>query len=110
MPSESIIVIDSEPIVRNVITEILCRAGYQIQATGDPQTATQMVRHTRPDLVITNVFLKGLRSHDVMQQLRSEFPIFVSCWFPDSRTMKSSEPGRTRTDLMRSRSHSRLTP
>ena len=44
MPSESIVVIDSEPIVRNVITEILSRAGYQVRATGEPDTAFEMVR------------------------------------------------------------------
>ena len=92
MPSESIVVIDSEPVVRNVITEILRRAGYRVRATGEPETAFEMVRQERPDLVITNVFLRGIRGHDVMQRLRSEFPdvrVLMVSGLPDDEVIRS---------------------
>ena len=92
MPSESIVVIDSEPIVRNVMSEILRRAGYRIRATGEPETAFEMVRQDRPDLVITNVFLRGSRSHDVMQRLRSEIPnlrILLVSGLPDDEVVRT---------------------
>jgi DNA-binding NtrC family response regulator len=92
MPSESIVVVDSEPIVRNVMTEILRRAGYQVRATGEPEIAFEMVRQARPDLVITKVFLKGLRSHDAIQRLRSEFPglrILMVSGLPDDEVVRT---------------------
>jgi DNA-binding response OmpR family regulator len=51
-----------------------------------------MVRDAKPDLVITNVFLKGLRGHDVMQRLRSEFPelrILLVSGLPDSEAVRT---------------------
>ena len=92
MPSESIVVIDSEPIVRNVMTEILRRAGYEVRATGEPDTAFEMVRQSAPDLVITNVFLRGLRGHDAMQRLRSEFPavrVLMVSGLPDDEVIRN---------------------
>ena len=56
------------------MTEILRRAGYQVLATGEPEKAFEIVRHTMPDLVITNVFLKGITGHQAIERLRSEFP------------------------------------
>jgi CheY-like chemotaxis protein len=96
MPSESIVVVDSEPIVRNVMSEILRRAGYQVRATGEPDTAFEMVRQQRPDLVITNVFLRGSRSRDVMQRLRSEIPnirILLVSGLPDDEVVRTVKDG-----------------
>lgn len=92
MPGESIVVIDSEPIVRNVMTQILGRAGYQVRATGEPDMAFEMVRQSRPDLVITNVFLRGLTGHDAMQRLRLEFPglrILMVSGLPDDEVIRN---------------------
>jgi CheY-like chemotaxis protein len=92
MPSESIVVIDSEPIVRNVMSEILSRVGYQVRATGEPKTRLEMVRQARPDLVITNVFLRGARGQDVIRRLRSEFPdlrILMVSGLPDDEVIRT---------------------
>ena len=91
MPSETIVVIDSEPIVRNVMTEILRRAGYQVLATGEPETAFEIVRRERPQLVITNVFLKGLSGHETMERIRSEFPgvrLLMVSGLPDDEVIR----------------------
>lgn len=92
MASESIVVVDSEPVVRNVMAEILRRAGYQVRATGEPEIAFEMVREAKPDLVITNVFLRGLRGHDAMQRLRSEFPdlrVLMVSGLPDDEVIRT---------------------
>jgi CheY-like chemotaxis protein len=92
MPSESIVIIDSEPVVRNVMSEILRRAGYQVNATGEPDAAFEMMRQLRPDLVITNVFLRGLRGHDAMERLRSEFPgirVLMVSGLPDDDVIRA---------------------
>lgn len=92
MTSESIVVIDSEPIVRKVVTEILRGAGYEVRATGEPDVAFEMVRQSKPDLVITNVFLRGLTGHDAMQRLRSEFPgvrVLMVSGLPDDEVIRT---------------------
>lgn len=70
----NIVVIDSEPTVRSVVTAILERAGYAVRATGDFHNAMEMLQDHRPDLVLTNVFLRGIAGHDAMLALKKSFP------------------------------------
>jgi DNA-binding NtrC family response regulator len=69
----SIVVIDSEVTVRSVMVTILQGAGYTVRATGEFDNAVEWIRESTPDLVITNVFLRGIAGHDAMKKLRSEF-------------------------------------
>jgi len=73
------------------MTAILLRAGYQVRDTGEPDAAVEMIRQSRPDLVITNVFLKETRGHDVIQRLRSEFPelrVLLVSGLPDDEIVR----------------------
>ncbi len=70
----SIVVIDSEETVRSVMEKILLRDGHTVRATGDFNSAMDWIRESAPDLVITNVFLRGIAGHDAMHKVRSEFP------------------------------------
>ena len=67
-------VIDSEPTVRTVMATILERAGYGVRATGEFNKALEMLRAQRPDLVVTNVFLRGIAGHDAMHAIKESFP------------------------------------
>lgn len=72
--SGTIVVLDSEPAVRSIMSKILEQAGYSVRATADFKEAIEIVRGSAPDLVLTNVFLKGITGHDAMRELRKEFP------------------------------------
>ena len=92
-----IMVIDSEPTVRTVVTTILERAGYQVKNTGDFAEALELLRQRKPDLVLTNVFLRGITGHDAMHRLKQEFPdlnVLMVSGLPDESVIKSwaSEP------------------
>lgn len=71
---KNIVVIDSEPTVRTVVTAILERAGFAVRATGEFNQALQMLHRERPDLVVTNVFLRGIAGHDAMRAIKESFP------------------------------------
>ena len=90
MANESIVVIDSEPMVRTVITVILEDAGYRGRATDDFEAGLDIVRAEAPDLLITNVFLRGITGHDAIMQLRREFPemrIMMASGVPESEAI-----------------------
>src|SRR4051812_26242639 len=70
----NIVVIDAEPVVRKVITLILESNGHAVQAASDFHSGLEMVRSTRPELVITNVFLPEISGRDAMLRIREEFP------------------------------------
>ncbi len=69
-----IVIVDSEETVRSVVERILLRAGHSVRATGDFNEALKILRESRADLVLTNVFLRGIAGHDAMLRLKSDFP------------------------------------
>jgi CheY-like chemotaxis protein len=91
MAAASILVLDSEPVVRQVITNILAGVGYSVRNTGEFDKALEMVRQSPPDLVITNVFLRGIRGYDAMQDLHREFPhlrVLMVSGLPDDEAIQ----------------------
>ena len=70
----NLLVIDSEETVRRTIQAILEKAGYRVRATGVFDEAVDLIRESRPDLVLTNVFLRGIAGHQAMRQLKDNFP------------------------------------
>jgi two-component system response regulator ResD len=66
----SVLVVDDEPTIAEVVSRYLERAGYrtQVAATG-PQALEQMARH-RPDLVVLDLMLPGIDGLEVMRRMR----------------------------------------
>ncbi len=94
----NILVIDSEPTVRTVISRILERGGHSISSTGQFEQAIEMLRKEPQDLVVTNVFLRGIAGHDAMFILKREFPsvpVLMVSGLPDERVIAEwvGEPG-----------------
>ena len=71
----SIVVIDSEETVRRVMTEILQNGGHSVRGAREFDDGISLLRSDLPDLVITNVFLRGgITGHEAMRKLKGEFP------------------------------------
>jgi DNA-binding NtrC family response regulator len=97
----SIVVIDSEETVRTVMTAILRRGGYDVRATGEFRSALEWLRESPPDLVITNVFLRGIAGHEAMLKLHTEFPklpVLMVSGLPDEDAIHEWV-GETRFDI-----------
>jgi DNA-binding NtrC family response regulator len=97
----SIVVIDSEETVRNVMMAILQAGGYDVRATGEFRNALDWLRESPPDLVITNVFLRGIAGHEAMLKLHSEFPklpVLMVSGLPDEDAIQAWV-GETRFDV-----------
>ncbi len=94
-------VIDSEPTVRLVITRILERGDHTVRATEDFTEAVSMLRGQTADLVLTNVFLRGIAGHDAMRRLRVEFPrvkVLMVSGLPDEAAI-AEWAGEARFDI-----------
>ena len=52
MSQESILVVDDEPDIRNLVQEILMDEGYQVSVAEDTTVARQQASSKRPDLVL----------------------------------------------------------
>src|SRR4051794_6390947 len=65
-----IVVIDGEPVVRSVVTQILERDGHEVRAAAEFQSGLAMIKDFQPALVMTNVLLPDMTGHHAMCKLR----------------------------------------
>jgi DNA-binding NtrC family response regulator len=89
--ARTIVVVDAEPVVRDVVQNILRREGYEVIGTGDPKAALQVIKSAHPSLVITNVNLPGITGHDAMRMFKEGcpgVPVLMLSGLPDSSVIR----------------------
>jgi two-component system alkaline phosphatase synthesis response regulator PhoP len=59
MPFQTVLVVDDEPHIVEVVQDYLKQANYRVLTAQDGQTALTLARHERPDLVILDLMLPG---------------------------------------------------
>jgi two-component system alkaline phosphatase synthesis response regulator PhoP len=73
MPYQTILVVDDEPQIVEVVRDYLKQAGYRVLTARDGQTAISVARHERPDLVVLDLMLPGnVDGLDVCRSLRQD--------------------------------------
>src|SRR5271154_2025396 len=65
----SVLVVDDEPTIAEVVSRYLQRAGYQVRTAADGPVALQLVAESRPDLVVLDLMLPGLNGLEVMRRM-----------------------------------------
>lgn len=68
----SVLVVDDEPTVAEVLSRYLQRAGYATEIASDGETAMNAATALHPDLVVLDVKLPRIDGLEMMRQLRSE--------------------------------------
>lgn len=90
MPAR-ILVVDAEPVVRSIIEQILESNGFEVEPADNVQTALDLARKMRPDLVITNVYLPGITGRDALELLKRalpETPMLMVSGLPDEDAIR----------------------
>jgi DNA-binding response OmpR family regulator len=67
----SVLVVDDEPTITEVLTRYLTRAGYHTCAAADGLQALAAATAERPDLVVLDLMLPRIGGLEVMRRLRS---------------------------------------
>jgi two-component system response regulator ResD len=67
----SLLVVDDEPTITEVLSRYLERAGYETRVAADGPHALELAGDRRPDLVILDLMLPGLDGLEVMRRLRA---------------------------------------
>ena len=66
----SVLVVDDEPTITEVVSRYLERAGYATFAAADGPEALQRAERERPDLVVLDLMLPGMDGLEVMRRMR----------------------------------------
>ena len=67
----SVLVVDDEPTIAEVVAHYLRRAGYETRVAEDGRTALAAAGERRPDLVVLDIMLPGIDGLEVMRRLHA---------------------------------------
>ena len=85
----SVLVVDDEPMVREVVSAYLSREGFQVTEAADGKTALSHLERQSTDLVVLDVMLPEADGYSVLAELRrrSHIPVILL-------TARGEEPDR----------------
>jgi CheY-like chemotaxis protein len=67
---ETILVVDDEPLIRDLLVQFLSLRGYRALGVKDGADALAMVEQAPPDLILLDLFLPGMDGAEALRQLR----------------------------------------
>jgi DNA-binding response OmpR family regulator len=75
----TVLVVDDEPIVRDVVVRYLRREGYETLEAGDGDTARELIESAAPALVVLDVMLPGTDGLTLCRWIRSrsDLPVIL---------------------------------
>jgi DNA-binding response OmpR family regulator len=73
-PGLSVLVVDDEPTIGEILARYLARAGYETSVALDGAQALAMSAERRPDLVILDILMPGIDGLEVMRRLHERKP------------------------------------
>jgi DNA-binding response OmpR family regulator len=70
-PMTTVLIVDDEPIVRDVVVRYLKRDGFDTLEAGDGDSARRLIERSPPHLVVLDVMLPGKDGFAVVTELRT---------------------------------------
>jgi CheY-like chemotaxis protein len=97
----TILILISEPLVRQVIREVLEQAGYLVEATGDLGVAVDRMSEAKPDLLIIAPYVETITGHQAAKYLQSRWQsmhiLMVAGLLADDRLQYRAELDKVET-------------
>ncbi|MBM3292948.1 MAG: sigma-54-dependent Fis family transcriptional regulator [Candidatus Aminicenantes bacterium] len=72
--SDAILIIDDEPVIRDVLGQLLASEGYDVAAASSGEEGLQSYGLRRPDLVLLDLLMPGLDGIEVLKVLKRQNP------------------------------------
>jgi len=68
----SVLVVDDEPTIGEIVSRYLQREGYEAEVVGDGHAALDAFARRRPDLVVLDLMMPGIDGLEVMRRMREQ--------------------------------------
>lgn len=74
-----VLIVDDEPIVRDVLSRYLVRDGFDVAEAADGAEALRMVEQSSPDVIVLDLMLPRVSGLEVLRSVRSgsETPVII---------------------------------
>ncbi|MEJ5203396.1 MAG: response regulator transcription factor [Anaerolineales bacterium] len=70
--AETILVVDDQSSVRQLLQEYLSEQGFRVLTASDGQSALYMARHEQPDLILLDIMMPKMDGYQFLRQFRQE--------------------------------------
>jgi DNA-binding response OmpR family regulator len=71
-PRGTVLVVDDEPTIVEIVSRYIERAGFEVHGAGDGPEAVRLATLHRPDLVVLDVMLPGFDGIEAMRRLHED--------------------------------------
>ena len=92
MSNTSILIIDDEPLVGEVLRDFLKDEGYDVHLSADGKEALGVFKEVRPELVITDLNMPGISGFQVAAEVKRMKPsvpvVLLTGWDVDFTTVE----------------------
>jgi len=68
----TVLVVDDEPMVREVLSAYLSRDGFTVSVAEDGSSALEQIEHDNPDLIVLDVMLPGTDGLSILSMVREQ--------------------------------------
>ena len=72
MQNSTILVVDDDPEICDLIVDVLAMANYQVESANDGFEATQLLRTKKFDLVVTDVNMPKINGYELVERMRQK--------------------------------------
>jgi len=89
----TILVVDDEAMIRNLLEKILAREGYKILMAKDGQEALDIISSKKVDIVISDMKMPRMNGLDLLKIIKKERPeigVVIMTGYGDTYTVKDA--------------------
>ncbi len=91
--SVSILVVDDESMMRNLLERILSRDGYQVLSAEDGQDALRVLENGSVDIIISDLKMPRMSGFDLLKAVKKDYPgiaMIMMTAYGDTYTVKDA--------------------
>ena len=89
----SILVVDDEPLLRDILIKILSKKGYKVETAVDGEEALEMLRQQKYQLLISDIKMPRLNGFELLKEVKQKYPemgVIMMTAYGDSFSVKDS--------------------
>ncbi len=89
----SILVVDDEAMMRDLLEKILVREGYVVKTAGNGVEALEMLQHENFELIISDMKMPNMDGFELLKTVKQEYPsinVIIMTAYGDTYTVKDA--------------------
>ncbi len=70
----NILLVEDDDLVRDMLVQTLQRASHQVSSAVDGEEATEILKHTNPDIMVTDIIMPKKSGITLISEVKNKHP------------------------------------